>query len=125
MFVSDCLEPSWEDTTYWRQAHFVPTMATSLGKLEEFDLISGDDCIQYVERMEFYFLANGVTETDKQRAILLSSTGAQAYKILRNFISPSTPMEKSFKQMVEVMKKHFCPSPSEIVQRFKFNTRVR
>ena len=125
MFVSDCLEPSWEDTTYWQRAHFVPTMATSFGKLEEFNPTSGDDWIQYVERMEFYFLSNGVTETDKQRAILLSSIVARAYKILRNLISPSTPMEKSFKQLVEVMKKHFCPPPSEIVQRFKFNTRVR
>ena len=69
MFVSDCLEPSLEDATYWRQAHFVPTMATSFGKLEEFDPTLGDDWIQYVEWMEFYFLAIGVTNTDKQRAI--------------------------------------------------------
>ena len=72
--------------------------------------------------MEFYFVANGVTDTGKQRAILLST---MAYKVLRNLIFPSTPTEKSFKELVEAMTKHFCPPPSEIVQRFKFNTRLR
>jgi len=93
-----------------------------LGKLEEFDLNSGEDWTQYIERMEFYFLANSITDTDKEQAILLSTIGAQAYKVLRNLISPSAPSEKSFKQLVQTMTKHFCPPPSEIVQRFKFNT---
>ena len=84
-------------------------MATSFGKLEEFDPSSGEDWIQYVERMEFYFVANGVTDTGKQQAILLSTIGAQAYKVLPNLISPSTPTEKSFKDLVEAMTKHFCP----------------
>ena len=100
-------------------------MATSFGKLEEFDPSSGEDWIQYVERMEFYFAANGVTDASKQQAILLSTIGAQAYKVLRNLISPSTPTEKSFKELVEAMTKYFYPPLSEIVQRFKFNTRVR
>ena len=73
----------------------VPMMATSFGKLEEFDPTSGEDWTQYIERMEFYFLANGVTDAGKQRAILLSTIGAQAYKVLRNLISPSAPSERS------------------------------
>ena len=100
-------------------------MATSFGKLDEFDPASGEDWIQYVERMEYYFLANGITSGEKQRAVLISAMGAKAYKILRNLITPSAPSDKSFKELVEVMTKHFCPPPSEIVQRFKFNTRVR
>ena len=89
-------------------------MATSFGKLE-FDPSSGEDWIQYVERMEFYFAANGVTDASKQQAILLSTIGAQAYKVLRNLISPSTPTEKSFKELVEAMTKHFCPTTAAIV----------
>ena len=49
----------------------VPTMATSFGKLKEFDLTSGEDWTQYIERMEFYFIANGVTDAGKQRAAQL------------------------------------------------------
>ena len=101
------------------------TMATSYGKLEEFDPASGEDWIQYIERMEYYFLANEITSTEQRQAVLLSAMGAKAYKILRNLITPATPSDKSFKELVDVMKKHFCPPPSEIVQRFKFNTRMR
>ena len=114
---------AWEDTTYWQQEKFVPTKATSFGKLKQFDPSSSEDWIQYVERMEFYILQLMVPRALAN--ILLSTIGAQAYKVLQNLISPSTQTEKSFKESVEVMTKHFCPPPSEIVQRFKFNTRLR
>ena len=100
-------------------------MATSYGKLDEFDPASGEDWTQYIERMEYYCLANGITSADKQRAVLISAMGSKAYKTLRNLITPYNPSDKSFKQLVEVMTKHFCPPTSEIVQRFKFNTRAR
>ena len=35
-------------------------MAVSLGKLEEFDTAYGDDWVQYIERVEHYFLANKI-----------------------------------------------------------------
>ena len=100
-------------------------MATSFGKLDEFDPGSGEDWTQYVERMEYYFLANEITSSDKKRALLISAMGAKSYKLLRNLITPAAPSDKSFKELVEALTKHFCPPPSEIVQRFKFNTRVR
>ena len=77
-------------------------MAASFGKLDEFDPASGEDWIQYVEQMEYYFLAK--------------------YKILQNLITPS---DLAFKDLVEAMTKYFCPPPSEIVQKFKFNMCVR
>ena len=58
----------WEDITYWRRELFITSMATSFGKFKEFDSSSGEDWIQYVERMEFYFAANGVTYASKQHA---------------------------------------------------------
>ena len=56
-------------------------MATSYGKLDEFDPASGKDWTQYIEQMEYY-LANGITSADKQRAVLISTMGAKAYKTL-------------------------------------------
>jgi len=64
-------------------------MATSYGKLDEFDMTSGEDWIQYIERMEYYFLANGILSSDKQQAVLISAMGAKAYTILRNLITPN------------------------------------
>ena len=96
----------------------------TFGKLEEFDTATGEDWIQYVERMEYYFQANRITEEGTKRAVLISAMGGKAYKLMRNLISPAKPKDKSFEQLVEIMKKHFCLPPSEIVQRYKFNSRV-
>ena len=100
-------------------------MALSFGKLEEFDTANGDDWVQYTERMEHYFLANEITDASKQRSILISSMGQKAYKILRNIVAPNKPTDVSFKNLVSAMTSHFSRPPSEIVQRFRFNSRVR
>ena len=100
-------------------------MATSFGKLDEFDPGSDKDWTQYVERMEYYFLAIEIMSSDKKRALLISAMGAKSYKLLRNLITPAAPSDKSFRELVEALTKHFCPPPSKIVQQFKFNTRVR
>ena len=39
-------------------------MAAMFGKLEEFDMATGKDSIQYIERMKYYFQANKITEGD-------------------------------------------------------------
>ena len=44
---------------------------------------------------------------------------------MRNLISPSTPNEKSFQQLVETLKNHYDPRPSKTMQWFYFNSRVR
>lgn len=78
---------------------------------------------QYVERLEHFFAANGITDKAKMQSILLSSIGPDAYKLLRNLVSPAKPGEKSYKELVAIMAKHQHPTPSEIVQRCKFNSR--
>ena len=59
-------------------------MSSSFGKLDKFDPGAGKDWIQYVERMEYYFLANEITSSDKKRALLISAMGTKSYKLLRN-----------------------------------------
>ena len=100
-------------------------MAAMFVKLEEFDMATGKDWIQYIERMEYYFQANKITEGDTKRAVLISTMGEKAYKLMRRLISPAKPNDKSFGQLVETMGEHLCPPPSEIVQRYKFNSRIR
>ena len=116
------------DITFWQWAHFEFMIAAFFSwKLEKFDPTLANDWTEYIEWIGFYsgyFLTNGVTDTSKQRTILLSSISMQAYIILRSLIYPSTPTDKSFKELVEVMTNYFCPQTSEIVQRFKFNTRM-
>ncbi|TWW72848.1 hypothetical protein D4764_15G0002420 [Takifugu flavidus] len=44
---------------------------------------------------------------------------------MRNLVSPAKPGDKTFDELVKLLKDHFNPKPSEIVQRCKFNSRYR
>ena len=56
-------------------------MAITLGTVEEFDG-NVEEWQQYVERLGHFFAANGITETEKMRAVFLSLIGPATYKIL-------------------------------------------
>lgn len=99
-------------------------MAAIFGRIDEFEE-DKEDWSQYVERLQHFFEANGVTEDAKKRSILLSVMGPSSYKLLRSLVSPAKPGEKSYEELVAAMKQHHNPVPSEIVQRYKFNSRFR
>ena len=80
---------------------------------------------QYVKRLEQYLIANGVENTAKKHAIFLSTIGPQAYKLFSSLVAPTSPGEKSYADLVQVMKDHHYPPPSEIVQRYRFHMRFR
>ena len=80
--------------------------------------------VQYSERVAFFFQANEVAE-GRRKAMLLSLMGPTAYKLLRSLSAPSKPDDKSYADLVAAMEKHHDPVPSEIVQRYKFNSRVK
>ena len=82
-----------------------------------------EDWTSYTERLEQYFAASDVQNAVKQRALLLSSCGASTYQAIRNLTAPNKLTERTFKEIVALVKDHYCPPPSEIVQRFTFNTR--
>ena len=58
----------------------------------------------------------------KQKSIFITSIGAKTYKLLRDLLLPSKPMDAKFNVITETLKKHFEPKPCEIVERFRFNT---
>ena len=60
----------------------------------------------------------------KKRAILLSSSGAKVYQLLRG-LSNNDPTSNSYDQLVQLMRDHLYPPPNSIAERFKFNTRDR
>ena len=59
------------------------------------------------------------------RATFLSVVGPGPYKLLRSLLSPTKPSEKTFEQLVAVLTEHYCPPPSEVMQRYRFNSRNR
>ena len=98
-------------------------MATKHGSIGEFDS-SVEDWTSYTERLQQYFAANDVAE-GKQRAVLLSVCGCQTYQLVKNLLAPERPADKTFQEIVLLMKNHYQPKPSIIVERFNFHSRYR
>ena len=44
---------------------------------------------------------------------------------LRSLIAPTKPTDKTFEELVAVLTEHYSPQPSEVMQRFRFNSRSR
>ena len=102
-------------------------MAVLLGKIEEFNSAQ-EEWPQYVERLDQFFEANELTGEDKaskRRATFLSVVGPGPYKLLRSLVSPAKPSDKTYEQLVAILSEHYSPAPSEVMQRFRFNSRSR
>ena len=97
---------------------------TTLGKIEEFD-VRGGKIDRYLERLQQYFVANDIppdSETSsRQRAILISILGAEAYDILFDLCSPNSPSCKSFADLKTILKSHFAPKRFTIAERYRFH----
>ena len=96
----------------------------SFGSMSEFDK-SKETWKSYIERLEFFFEANDVTENTRKRAVLLTICGPEMYKLITNLLMPSTPKETSYENIVKAVEKHLQPTVSVALQRYKFNQTVR
>ena len=56
---------------------------------------------------------------------MLTVIGPATYKLLSNLVAPKKAGEVEYSTPVKTLADHFNPTPSEIVQRFKFNSRSR
>ncbi|KAL5477033.1 hypothetical protein EMCRGX_G023772 [Ephydatia muelleri] len=79
----------------------------------------------YCERLEQFVGVNGIDNADKKRAVLLSSCGSAVYQVIRNLVAPEKPADKSFSELVKLVRDHYCPPPSVTVQRYNFNSRTQ
>ena len=98
-----------------------------LGKIDQFDP-EQEEWPQYVERLDQFFEANdllGDGKANKRRATFLSVIGPAPYKLLRSLLAPAKPKEKTYDELVAKLTEHYSPTPSEVMQRFRFNSRVR
>ena len=98
-------------------------MAAIHGSISEFCL-EKENWTSYIEQLHHYFIANDVVAEEKKPAIL-SACGAATFKLVRIPVSSAEIETTSFSEIVQVLKDHFDPVPSAIMQRFKFNSRIR
>ena len=79
----------------------------------------------YVERLNHYFIANDVADEGKKRSILLAACGSSTYKLIRSLVEVGQLATTPYSEITKLVAGYYQPIPSEIVQRYKFNTRVR
>ena len=66
-------------------------MAGLLGRIEQYDPVA-EEWPQYVERLEYFFKANGIVGRDnaeKRRSTFLTVIGPAPYKLLRSLLAPT------------------------------------
>ena len=96
-------------------------MATH-GTMSEFKPAGKESWSNYTERLGHYFVANKVTDAEQKRAILLSACGPATFKLIKSLSDPAKlPTAMTFAEISALVKDYYQPTPSEIVQRFKFN----
>ena len=96
-----------------------------IGKIEEYN--ENDSWIEYTERPEHYFAVNEITDKKKKkkRAVLLSTCAwSENLQASQSLVNPKKPTDKSFQELVNLMKNNLNPRPSSIVYWFKFNSRL-
>ena len=84
-----------------------------------------EDWESFVERVEFFFQANGVEDPERKGALLLSSCVTSTYKLIRNLLVPSKPASVTYKDIVDRVRAHYQPASSTPVERLKFHSRIR
>ena len=94
-----------------------------LGNIGEFSVDCASEWVEYVERLEQYFIANSINDADKKRAVFPTVIGPRAYSLLRNLVAPEKPATKSYSDLVDVMTKHLNPKPIVIAERLKYHRR--
>ena len=93
-----------------------------IASMSGFDLDS--DFTEYSERFENFLIANKIVEEELKRATFLATIGQPAYKLLRSLCQNDTK-NKSFEQLVALLRNHLQPAPNMIAERYKFYKRDR
>ena len=80
------------------------------------------------EEIKFFFTVNDSKDAPenawRRKATLLSLKGSETYGLVRDLSTPNRSIDQTFSEIVEVLKNHFQPKPSEDIQWYKFYTRV-
>ncbi|XP_052751504.1 uncharacterized protein K02A2.6-like [Galleria mellonella] len=79
----------------------------------------------YIQRLNNYINLKGVTSPVTKLQIFLNCIGAKYYQVLKNINAPDTLENKTYEQLVEILKNHIAPEPGEVAQQHKFCLRIQ
>ena len=87
----------------------------SFGKMDEF-IPSKEKWAEYKERLSYYFVANDVEDAGKKKAMLITSIGSSNHSLLRSIVALEKLADRSYDELVGVLKDHFSPGDSAKVR---------
>ena len=99
--------------------------AALYGHVDKFDVHGKESFPNYLERLEFYFMANDIEQDNKKKSIFLIPVGPETFKLIKDLCTPEKPGDKTFHGICELIKEHLNPEPNVIVERLRFYTRTR
>ena len=101
------------------------TPVRNLGKVQKF--IVGADFEAYAEQLDFFFVANGVTDSKQKKAVLLTNLPTETYQLAKDLMAPILLREDSltYDTIVERLQKQLKPQKSALVARYEFDNRSR
>jgi len=95
-------------------------MANSrVGHVDPFDSETSDFPL-WQDRFEDYLAANDIEDEDKQRRMLTLLVGVKAHKILKNLVSPGLISDKTPKELLALLNRHFSPKLLVVAESVKF-----
>ena len=97
----------------------------------ELELFTGAVFAEYLERQEFYFIANGIgtlaaNVSEKNRAQkklfanLIASLSREVYATLKSLCLPDRPADRSFEEVYMLLKKYYEIKTSTTTASFQF-----
>ena len=69
-----------------------------------------------VEHLNYYLIANEVTDNAKKCAILMSRCGLINYKMIRSLMDSETRKIVKYNDLIEIVTSHFDAKPLYIMQ---------
>ncbi|KAL1419586.1 hypothetical protein MTO96_025249 [Rhipicephalus appendiculatus] len=82
-----------------------------------------EDFNSYVERFEHYWKVTQMEDSGLKKSAFITALGKRPYRTLKDLLLPAKPDDKSFEDLVSVLKEHYAPGSQVIADRFKFNRR--
>lgn len=97
-------------------------MSGVIGSIEIFNF-DEDNFSEYLERFEYIFTVNGITDDNKKIALVMSMAGKEFYSKVTAIIIPKKPSEYTYANLMKELKKHFSPKTNLRYERYKFMSR--
>lgn len=81
--------------------------------------IPGENFRVYEDRLKQYFIAYNIEEKNKV-PIFITIVGAEIYEILLSLTGLEFPSEKTFEELITLLRNHFIPKINKSSERAKF-----